>query len=65
MLFKIPSKIYSYKTRELIVSVIRAIRSKWLQPQFKACGKTTRFEEIGFLHGVERITVGSGCYFTS
>ena len=64
-MFKFISKIYSYQTRELAIGLVRAIRSKWLQPQFKTCGKHTRFEKIGFLMGANYISIGDLCYFTS
>lgn len=65
MFFKILSKLYSYESREIMISIIRAIRSKWLQPQFKACGKKTRFEKIGNIKGAKYITIGEFSYFTS
>lgn len=65
MFFKILSKLYSYESREMLLSIKRAIRSKWLQPQFKSCGKATRFEKIGNIIGAKYITIGELCYFTS
>lgn len=65
MLFKLISKIYSYKSREFFISISRAFRSRWLQPQFKSCGCTTRFEKIGKLVGADRISIGESCYFAA
>ena len=65
MLFKLISKIYSYKSREFFISISRAFRSRWLQPQFKSCRCTTRFEKIGKLVGAVRISIGESCYFAA
>lgn len=62
-MFNILSKIYSYKTRELIIRVIRFFRSRWLKPQFNKCGRKTRFEKIGYLVGAKNISIGNQCYF--
>lgn len=64
MIFTLISKIYSYKTREFFISIFRLLRSKWLQPQFKSCGKMTRFEKIGKIVGFDRISIGESSYFT-
>lgn len=64
MIFKIFSRLYSYKTNAFIRHVKRGIRSKWLIPQFKSCGKNSRFEEIGMLVGAENISIGDFCFFT-
>lgn len=64
MLFKILSKIYSYRTQEFFIRIKRVIRSKWLQPQFKNCGELTRFEKIGRIVGASHISIGNNCYFT-
>lgn len=64
MIFKLFSRLYSYKTNDLIRRVKRGLRSKWLIPQFKSCGKNSRFEEIGMLVGAENISIGDFCFFT-
>lgn len=64
MFYKILASLYSYRTNELFKRIKRVIRSKWLIPQFKFCGKNTRFERIGRLVGAEHISIGDLCFFT-
>ena len=64
MIFRLLSKLYSYNTADIIRRTKRVLRSKWLIPQFKNCGKNTRFERIGWLVGAENISIGNQCFFT-
>lgn len=63
MFFRLISKVYSCKTREQFLGLTRLIRSKWLQPQFQYCGKTSRFERIGRILGTKAISIGEYAYF--
>ncbi len=65
ILFRILSKLYSYRTCESMIRLFRWIRSYWLIPQFKQCGSGTRFEKIGLLKGAEYIRIGNYSYFSS
>ena len=55
--------VYNYSIYEFFQRIIRGLRSFWLIPQFKHCGRTTRFGEIGLLRGMKCISIGNDCYF--
>ena len=56
--------MFSYKTRENIKKIFILIRSYWLQPQFKDCGKSSRFESIGRIVGAKAIKIGNRVHFS-
>lgn len=65
IIFSLISKLYSYKTKKIFDRIGRGIRSYWLIPQFKSCGKSSRFEKIGYLLGAKCISIGERCYFAN
>ncbi len=62
-IFLLLSKLFPYQTYELLLRLIRGIRSYWLIPQFKTCGINSRFERIGKIIGQKYISIGNYTYF--
>lgn len=63
MILRIISKLYSYGISRNIGRVARYIRSQWIIPQFRTCGKNTRFNRIGRIRGLKYIEIGDACVF--
>ena len=63
MLFRILGIFYNLKTINLVKRIKRGLRSKLLRPQFKTCGKSSRFSKIGLIKGAKSIQIGELCFF--
>lgn len=61
--FSIIGRVFSYRTLQYCKRISRGFRSYWLRPQFKSCGKTSRFGKIGLLKGMQYISIGEKCFF--